>query len=195
MSYITLTITLLLIINPLGNAKKFLQHLELIPPSKQRKVVSRELCYSLVTMLVFSLLGTSLFNLLSISKTTAYIASALILFLMAIKILFPKEEYEATHHTEAPHLVPITIPLIVSPALLATIMLYASTETTLVPMNIAIFVSWLLAALIYTFIKQLQRIVGQSGLLAFERLMGMVLVLLAVERFMEGLLLFTGHNV
>lgn len=192
MSYLTLTITLLLIINPLGNAKKFLQHLDLIPPSRQKKVVLRELLYSLALMLIFSVLGTSVFDLLSISKTTAYMTSGLILFLTAIKILFPKEEYEASHHAEAPHFVPMTIPLIVSPALLATIMLYASTEATRMPMNIAIFIAWLLASIIYISIRTMQRVVGQSGLLAFERLMGMVLVLLSVQRFMEGLLIFSG---
>lgn len=194
MSYITLTIVLLLIINPLGNAKKFLQHLNLIPPSRQKKVIMRELVYSLVTMLLFWYFGAALFDLLSIGKTTGYIASALILFLVAINILFPKEEYEAKHHTEAPHLVPIAIPFIASPALLATIMLYSSTESNQLPIFFSIFVSWTIASLVYTSIKSIQRFVGESGLVAFERLMGMVLVLLAVQRFMEGLLIFAGRQ-
>lgn len=194
MSSITLTLTLLLIINPLGNGKKFLQHLDLIRPSRQKKVVLRELLYSLITMLVFSCIGEYLYSMLTISKTTAYLASGLILLLTAIKILFPKQEYEATHHTEEPHLVPIAIPFIASPALLAAIMLYASTEASLMTMNASILAAWALSATTYLGMKKLQNVIGQSGLLAFERLMGMVLILLSVQRFMEGILQFVASR-
>lgn len=193
MNYFTLTLTLLLIINPLGNAKQFLDHLNQILPSKQKKIISRELLYSLITMFVFSFFGEWLYSAFSIGQTTAYIASGLILLLTAIKILFPKIG-EGLKAEEEPRLVPIAIPLIASPALLATIMLYASTEPSLVMMNSSIFIAWLLTACIYLSIRTIHRVVGSSGLIAMERLMGMILILLAVQRFMEGILLFVANK-
>jgi multiple antibiotic resistance protein len=193
MNYFTLILTLLLIINPLGNAKQFLDHLNKIRPAKQRKTISRELLYSLLTMFVFSFLGEWIFGAFGISRTTAYIASGLILLLTSIKILFPKagEELKAE---EEPNLVPIAIPMITSPALLATIMLYASTEPSLVMMNGSIVIAWVITSFIYLGIRTFFKVVGASGFLAMERLMGMVLILLAVQRIMEGLLLFVANK-
>lgn len=189
MNYFTLTLTLLIIINPLGNAKQFLEHLNLISPDKQKKTVIRELLYALITMFVFSFVGEWLFSAFGISMTTAYIASGLILFLTAIKILFPKVG-EGLKPEEEPHLVPIAIPMITSPALLATIMLYASTEPSLTLMNGSIALAWFITAGVYMFVRSFHKVVGSSGLLAMERLMGMVLILLAVQRMMEGVLIF-----
>ena len=193
MNYITLTLTLLLIINPLGNAKLFLEHMNQIAPKKQRKTIFRELVYSLITMLVFSFLGEWLFSAFSISKTSAYVASGLILFLTAIKILFPKVG-EGLKAEEEPHIAPIAIPLISSPALLATIMLYASTEPSVLLMNGAILVAWIITSILYMSVRSVHTFLGTSGLTALERLMGMVLILLAVQRFMEGILLFVANK-
>ena len=57
-------------------------------------------------------------------------------------------------------------------------------------MLIAIFISWLLSATILFFNSPIERLLGKNGLMACERLIGMLLVLIAVQRLLEGVLLF-----
>ena len=85
---------------------------------------------------------------------------------------------------------PLAIPLIAGPALMATIMLYAHLEALQSVMIIAILIAWFLSVLLFLFAAPIQRILGNNGLTACERLIGMVLVVIAVQRFLEGILLF-----
>ncbi len=193
MSIFTLSITLFLIINPLGNAKQFLAFLAEVPPSRVRYVILRELFIGLCTMLAFSFIGEWIFDLLSISETTIYLASGIILFLSAMKILFSTNDHLPRIHGEEPFVVPLAIPMIAGPALIATIMLYSYTEPGIMPMITSIFVSWAASGVVLLSSRKLFFLIGNSGLLAFERLMGMVLVLISVQRFMAGVLLFMNN--
>ncbi len=190
MTIFTLTLTLFLIINPLGNAKQFLAFLTGISPARSRTIVIRELLIALVTILFFSFVGEWIFCLLGISKTTVYLSTGIILFLTAIKILFSTHDYIPRIAGEEPYVVPLAIPMIASPSLLAAVMLYASAEPYVSPMIVSIILAWLLSGIVLLSSRKLLNLVGNSGLLAFERLMGMVLVLIAIQRFMEGVLLF-----
>ena len=87
---------------------------------------------------------------------------------------------------------PIAIPLVASPALLATIMLFSQTEPFVLPMLASILIAWGVSVLLLLASGPILKLVGQNGLTAIERLMGMVLVLVAVQRFMEGVRIFIG---
>jgi small neutral amino acid transporter SnatA (MarC family) len=110
---------------------------------------------------------------------------------VAIKILFPpKEEHLPRIHGEEPFLIPIAIPVVASPALLATIMLFSQAEPLVMPMVIAIVVAWFASALIFLGSRKILRLLGPNGLIAIERLMGIVLVFISVQRFLDGVMLF-----
>ncbi len=194
MSIFTLTITLFLIINPLGNAKQFLSFLAGIPQPRVRFIIVRELCIALATIVFFSFVGEWVFELLSIHETTVFLASGVILFLSAMKILFSTNDHLPRIQGEEPFVVPLAIPMIASPALLATVMLYSNTEPFVTPMLISILLAWALSGIVLLLSRRLLNLIGNSGLLAFERLMGMVLVLISVQRFMEGVLLFVSQH-
>ncbi|MCB1149172.1 MAG: antibiotic transporter, partial [Chlamydiia bacterium] len=85
--------------------------------------------------------------------------------------------------------VPLAIPLTAGPALLATIMLFAHQEGPVV--LIAIVVAWALALGVLAPSKYLLKALGKNGLMAIERLMGMVLILLSIQRLLEGVRLYT----
>jgi multiple antibiotic resistance protein len=111
--------------------------------------------------------------------------------LIAIKILFTAADSPRANLPKGePFIFPLAIPLIAGPALMATIMLYAHLEQLQSVMLAAIFIAWLLSFLIFLSAGPIKRILGNNGLMACERLIGMVLVLVGVQRFMEGLLLF-----
>jgi multiple antibiotic resistance protein len=193
MSLFTLALTLFLIINPLGNMKLFMSLVEAISPERRKFVVMRELLFALLAMFFFSLLGERIAWAFSFTNTTVLIAAGLILFLTALRILFPKELHLPKVHGEEHFLVPIAIPIVASPALLATIMLFAQAEELMWPLHFAILIAWAVSATLFLHSAKVMKVLGHNGLLAIERLMGMVLVLIAVQRFMDGITSFIAH--
>jgi multiple antibiotic resistance protein len=188
MTLFNLTIILFLIMDPIGNIPSFLNLLKDFSGEKRRKIIVREMLIALAAMLIFNILGEFIFNLLQISETTLKLTSGAILFLVAIKILFPTtDSLRANLPAGEPFITPLAIPLIAGPSLLATIMLFAHFEPSQFTMLSAIFLAWILAVGVLLAGKTLQKVIGPNALAACERLMGMVLVMLAIQRFAEGL--------
>jgi multiple antibiotic resistance protein len=195
MTLLTLSLTLFLIMNPLGNMKHFLSLLQGLKGRRQTYVIAREMVLALIAMFVFSFFGEYIADAFHLSQTTIFLSSGLILFLTAIKIIFPpKEDHIPRIHGEEPFFVPIAIPIIASPALLATILLFSQTEPLVTPMIVSILIAWGIGTILLLLSRPILHIIGQNGLLAIERLMGLILILISVQRFMEGVLLFIGEH-
>lgn len=191
MSLFSVALVLILIMDPIGNISPYLSMVKELDPKKQKGIILREMLIALAFMLGFNYLGEYIFNFLDISETTVRIASGVILFLIAIKILFTApDSMRANLPKGEPFIFPLAIPLIAGPALLATIMLYAHLEPLQSVMIIAILIAWFLSVVILFFARPIKKILGESGLMACERLVGMVLVLISVQRLLEGILLF-----
>jgi multiple antibiotic resistance protein len=191
MSLFSITLVLLLIMDPLGNINSYLSLVNGLPATRQKFIVIREMCIALAIMMLFNFVGEHIFDFLDLSETTVRLSSGVILFLIAIKILFTSSDNPRANLPEGePFIFPIAVPLIAGPALLATIMLYAHLEHTESIMFGAILIAWFLAILILVCGKQIKKVLGQNGLVACERLIGMVLVLIAIQRMLEGVILF-----
>lgn len=191
MTLFNLTLTLFLIMDPIGNLSTFHSMIKDLNPQRQYWILFRELLIALGIMLFFNYVGEYLFDFLSLSETTARLSSGIILFLIAIKILFTAPDSPRANLPKGePFIFPLAIPLIAGPALLATIMLYAHLEPLQSVMLFAIVMAWCVSVAIFYFHEPIKRVLGANGLMACERLIGMVLVLIAIQRFMEGLLLF-----
>jgi multiple antibiotic resistance protein len=194
LSLFSLTVILFLIMDPIGNIAPYLTLVQGIRPSRRTLVLLREMFFAYVLMLIFNYLGEFIFDLLDISKTTVTLASGVILFLIALKILFPSENsLRANLPRGEPFLTPLAVPLIAGPTLLATIMLYADLEPSHTTMLIAITLSSLATLGILFVAPYLHRFLKDSGLMALEKLMGMILVLLGVQRMAEGIKLFIAN--
>lgn len=184
----TVIVILFLIMDPIGNISTFLQMVDGLPPKRIAWIVLREMLIALGFMLFFNFLGEYIFIILQLDNPTVQLASAVILFLTAIKILFPSSNsLRANWPKGEPFVIPLAVPLVAGPSLLATIMLLAHLETSQPAMLFAILVSWGVATLVLLFARQIQRCLGSNGLMAGERLAGMLLVMLAVQRCMEGI--------
>lgn len=184
----TVIVILFLIMDPIGNISSFLKMVDELPSKRVRWVVFREMLIALAFMLGFNFLGEFIFQILQLDHQTVELASAVILFLTAIKILFPSSNsLRANWPKGEPFIIPLAVPLIAGPSLLATIMMLAHLETSQPAMLIAILVAWAAAMIILLFARQLQQYLGHNGLMAGERLTGMLLVMLAVQRCMEGI--------
>jgi small neutral amino acid transporter SnatA (MarC family) len=191
MTIFSIALVLYLIMDPIGNIGSFLSQLSRYPASKKLWVTTREMLFALVAILIFAGIGEHLFVLLNLSETTVRLSSGVILFLVALQILFPTvNSLRENLPKDEPYVIPLAIPLTAGPSLLATVMLYSHLEESNQVMIVAIFIAWIAALVTLLFGSKLHKLVGDNGLVAGERLMGMILVLLAIQRFMEGVLLF-----
>ncbi len=191
MSLFNITLTLFLIMDPIGNLSSYLSMGKELDPKRQSWIIFREMCIALAVMLFFNYVGEYIFNFLDLSETTVRLSSGVILFLIAVKILFTASDSPRANLPKGePFIFPLAVPLVAGPALMATIMLYAHLEPVQSIMIIAILIAWFLSVLIFLFAGPIKRILGNNGLMACERLIGMALVLVAVQRFLEGILLF-----
>lgn len=192
---LTIAITLFIIMDPIGNISSYLSLMQEVPPKRQFYVLLREMLIALVAMFAFYILGEFIFWFLEISETAVWLASGVILFLTAIKILFPATDSLRRNLPKGePYVVPLAIPLIAGPSLLATIMLYAHMESCRPLMVTAMLLAWMGAIAVLMSASWLQRILGNNGLMACERLTGMLLVMIAIQRFMEGVRMFLNSH-
>lgn len=191
MSFFNIFIVLFLIMDPVGSLNSYLSMVKDLDPKRQNWIIFREMLIALLVMLGFNYLGEYIFGILDLSETTVRLSSGVVLFLIAIKILFPAQDSLRSNLPGGePFIFPLAVPLIAGPALMATIMLYSHLEKYQPIMFLAIVSAWLLSVLIFFFARPIKKILGSNGLMASERLIGMVLVLIAVQRFLEGILLF-----
>lgn len=189
MTFFTLTLILFVIMDPVGAMSSCKRLMAPLSPQRRRWVLFREMLIALSVALLFSLIGEFFFIVLSLSEASVRLASGAVMFLISMGMLFPKLE-EEEDVTEEPWIFPLAIPRIAGPALIATVMLFSHIEESVVRMFLAIIVAWAASLLVLWFANPLKRILTDNGIIALERLMGMILLLLAVQRFMEGITLF-----
>jgi multiple antibiotic resistance protein len=132
---------------------------------------------------------------LNVQNDTIQIAGGIILFLICLKMIFPPscDPSENLPHEAEPFIVPLAIPLIAGPSVLAAVMIYARQEKNWV-MLCAILLAWAVSLLVLLLSSHLKQILGWRGILAIERLMGLILTLIAVQMFLSGLAAFTHAN-
>lgn len=181
-------ILLFLVVDPIGNVPFFVAALQGVAPARHRLVVVRELLAALAVMVGFLFLGAPLLRLLGISGPALTIAGGVVLFLIALRMVFPAMRGQHEEISGEPFLVPLAVPYVAGPSVLATEMLLMSREPDEWPKWLAaVGIAWAATALILLVASALGPRLGQRGLLAAERLMGMVLVAIAVQMFLNGI--------
>lgn len=180
-------VTLFLIMDPLGNVPIFLSVLKNVPQERRRKIVVREVLIAYGVLLVFMLLGDHALRLLHIEQETISIAGGIVLFLIALRMIFPQRgSYDDSPEGE-PLVVPLAVPLIAGPSAMAALLLLQRADpSATVELWLAMTVAWALTAAILIAAPFFYRVLGERGLAAMERLMGMVLVMISVQMWLNG---------
>jgi multiple antibiotic resistance protein len=180
---------LLLTIDPLGNVPSFISVLQSVPAERRRAIVVRELFFALGIMLAFLIGGRQLTGLLGIRPEAISIAGAIVLFLVAIEMILPGRGRRGANGAEEqePFIVPLATPLLAGPSTLATIILITSKPGGLLTGLWAVLLSWVVVFCILLAAPAIIKILRERGARAVERLMGMLLVMLAVQMFLNGL--------
>jgi multiple antibiotic resistance protein len=182
-------ILLFLVLDPLGNILLFSAALQSVPPARRAKVVTRELLIAYAILVAFLFVGEPLLRVLGISGPALTIAGALVLFLIALRMVFPSPDTTLTETVRGePLIVPLAIPYVAGPSALATVLLLMNREPARWPEWLAaLTLAWLASTIILVSGSRIGAFLGQKGLVALERLMGLLLVALAVQMFLEGL--------
>ena len=189
MELMSVAFTLFLVMDPLGNIPLFLSALREVPAERRRRVLVRELLIAYAVLVACLLVGPPLLRSLNLDQESISIAGGIVLFLIALRMIFPTEGGVMGEPIEGePFIVPLAIPLLAGPSALSAILVLARTapERTLGWLG-ALTLAWAASAAILLSSNLFYRLLRRRGLVALERLMGMVLVMLAVQMFLDGL--------
>jgi multiple antibiotic resistance protein len=189
MDTLAVAFTLFLIIDPLGNIPIFMSVLKPVESARRRRILFRELLISLALMLGFLWAGPFVLKALDLSPEAVAISGGLILMIIAIRMIFPSRggimgDEEASGE---PLIVPLATPLIAGPSILATLVLLSETSPERnVDWTLALLAAWVISAVILMMSEKLFQILGTRGLKAIERLMGMILISIAVQMLLNA---------
>jgi MarC family membrane protein len=190
MSMVSAGILLFLIMDPLGNIPLFLSLLKNVSPKRRRVVLVRELLIALAVLFAFLFGGQYMLQVLQLKQESVSIAGGIILFLIGVKMVFPPREggiFGEAGEGE-PFIVPMAIPGVAGPSAMAALLLLTNTQPgKLLQWSAALFAAWAATAAILLSATYLFRWLGESVLTALERLMGMILVALSVQMFLDGI--------
>lgn len=187
---ISAAVLLILIMDPLGNLPVFMSVLKHTDARRRRIILIRELLIALFIMLLFLFAGERILSILNLRTETVSISGGVILFLIAIRMIFPPQQGNASGLPagEEPFIVPLAIPMVAGPSLLATLMLLSHQyPQQMGSMVIALLLAWCGTAIILLQCSLFLRLLGEKGVSALERLMGMVLIMLATQMLMDGI--------
>jgi MarC family membrane protein len=188
MDTISAFITLLFVMDPLGNVPVFLSILKDVDEKRRQWILARELMIALVVLIIFLWGGSSLLDLLDLRQESISIAGAIILFLIAIRMIFPSPYGLMGEQPEGePFIVPLAIPMVAGPSALAiSMLLVTSNPDRMLDWTIALVGAWAASAVMLMSAPLLLKALGNRGLIAVERLMGMILVIISVQMFFDG---------
>lgn len=188
MSLLSATMLLFLVMDPIGNVVMFIAALKNVPPERQNYVVIRELLIALFFLLFFLFLGQNLLQYLHITDPALTISGGVVLFMIALKMVFPSAENTLQETVRGePFIVPLAVPYVVGPSAIATVILMMSSQPERwATWVLAVFLAWFGSSLIIVFSSLFRRKLSDKFLQALERLMGMLLVTLAVQMLLSG---------
>ena len=195
MDLVSVTITLFLIMDPFGNIPVFLSVLDKVPPERRRRVLVRELFLALAVIVVFIFFGRFALTVFGLTQDAVSIGGGIILFLIAVRMVFPRRQAEADDEFEGdPILVPLAVPMIAGPSMLAVLLLFATADPgRMAELLASAGIAWAGTFVVLFSSTLLARLLTRRGLAAIERLMGMILVALSVQLFLDGLSHYLGR--
>jgi MarC family membrane protein len=192
-TFLSATILLLLITDPIGNIPIFANALKPVPPQRRARVILREILIAFVLLLAFMFGGAAFLRAMSLSELALQIGGGVILFLIALRMVFPPVATSSADDEpqEEPLIVPLAVPAIAGPSALATVLLLVSQQPQQRMEWVgALCVTMLISAVVLISAERILRVVGTRVVTAMERLMGLVLVSVAIEMLLRGIKTF-----
>ncbi len=187
MEIISAATILLLIMDPFGNLVLINTLLAAWPIRKRRWIILREALIAYLILIFFLFAGNQILAFLGIERHALSIAGGIILFLIALGMVFPDRSLAPTSLETEPLIVPVAMPLIAGPSAIAALLVFASNEPEFLGRwFLAATLASAIAALILGLSPPIFQYLGKRGALAIEKLMGMLLIVLSVQMLLDG---------
>ena len=191
MTLLQLALTFFIVTNPLGNCPAIIALVKDHPIRKQQQILLRESIFALLLTLFFLFFGEVFLNHLNITNYALKISGGVLLFIVALKMIFAdRTETKTQAPLEDPFVVPIATPLLAGAGLFATILTFSTQEANDTKLFFAILIAWIGITAVLVAAPYLQIFLGKRGLAAMEQLMGMLLAMIGIEMMVSGLILF-----
>jgi len=191
MTLVTVFLTLLLIMDPFGSIPFFLSQLRLLTPARRRVVIVRELVIALLVLAAFLWFGQAVLSGLHLDQAALQISGGVILFLIALRMIFPEFGHshgQAEESSREPLIVPLAVPVVAGPSAMAYVILISTQYPERRWEWLAgLCLAWAVSVIVLLLADALAKVLGPRVLLAIERLMGMILTTLAVQMLVNGL--------
>ncbi|WWO98670.1 MAG: YhgN family NAAT transporter [Candidatus Dasytiphilus stammeri] len=191
---ISTTMLLFLVMDPLGNLPIFMLILKPLDKNRQYRIIVREMILALIVMLFFLFMGEKFLNILNLNTEIVSISGGIILLLISLKMIFPSSNDTGMYCVspgEEPFLVPLAIPLVAGPTLLATLIsLSHEYQYKMIYVVIALVIASVANAAVLLSSGIFLRLLGEKGLNVLERMMGLILAMLATQMFINGVRLY-----
>lgn len=187
-SILSTALLLFFILDPLGNIPLVLALLKDMDKARRRKIVIRECVIGLVILVMFLFGGEAFLNVFHLETEAVRIAGGLIFLLIGLKMVFPSADAPLFPANEEPLVVPIALPMIAGPSALATLLVLSHNHPDeQMGLLYALLLAWAASFVILFAAPLLYRVLRTKGLIALERLMGMLLLILSVQMFIDGI--------
>ena len=171
--------------DPFGNLVFLNTLLAEFPPPKRRLIILREAAIATAILLVATYFGGFLLKLLGLQDYSLQLAGGIVLFLIAMGMVFPGKKMIDETTGEAPLIVPIAMPLIAGPSAIAMVILFTEKHSTST-VSLAVISAAAASAALLVASSSLFQFLGKRGATALERLMGMLLIMLSVQMILDG---------
>jgi len=180
---------LFLVMDPLGNLPLFLTLLKDYSKKRRTVIIIREVFFALAILTFFLFFGQFFLDFLNLQQESVSIAGGIVLFIIAIRMIFPSESGVMGAKLQGePFIVPLAIPLIAGPSSLATLLLMVRSDPSrMLDWSLALLIAWIANAVILLLAPILYKLLRQRGLMAMERLMGMILIMISVQMLLNGI--------
>ncbi|MDQ7820640.1 MAG: MarC family protein [Armatimonadota bacterium] len=192
--------TLLAMVDPVGTVPIFLSLTPAATSAQRRRIARRAVTVALAVMILFAVAGQPLLRILRVSIPAFQISGGLLLFLIAVDMLFarrsgaretPEEEADALARHHDVSIFPLAIPTLSGPGTIAATVLLmgqASGEPVRVAMvAAAMIVTMSVTWLVLRAAETVSRVLGVTGIHVLSRLMGILLSALAVQMILDGI--------
>jgi multiple antibiotic resistance protein len=189
MNFSDIVLTLLLMAVPTGSIPMVLFLVKDFDRRRARWILFRETIISLLLGYLFLFIGKPFLTAAQIETYTVTLGGGILIFLIALRMVFPKpKEIKPTAHSE-PFVFPIATPIISGGGVLVSIIVCAQ-QASYWNISLAMLLVWTIVLAVMMSLPYLQKIIGQKGLVVVENFMGMILLMRACALLQNGVSLF-----
>jgi len=183
---LTLALTLFIVANPLGNSPIIIALIKNFDFKRQKRLMLQEAFLALLLALFFQYFGALFLDLIAVKDYSLTYTGGILLFLVALYMIFPRHDEGSEAVDKEPFFVPIATPLITGPGVMTTIMIFSQQYENPLTVTLSILLCWVGVTLALYIAPYLQFLLKRRGLIALEQLMGMILMLISIEMIVQA---------